>query len=486
MDAETRARIDRLWASLEEVRAESRAFEQQFQQLRARCEELEAENRSLRQRLERQRARCEELEAENRSLRQRLDEAVTAAARQAAPFRRREAKKIEESQKKRPGRPKGHPGANRAIPEHVDQEIEVKLTECPKCQGPVSDITPIRRYIEEIETLLPKVYQLLTYAGECLKCGSVFSSHPLQTAPGPLGSKVQIGPRALAIAEELNKQYGLTMRKTCAVLRSLAGLRLTPGGLAQALQRAAGKVEPEYENLKEKVRNSPAVFADETSWWVGGPKWWLWTFTTDIATVYAVEKSRGTAVVTDMLGDDFGGMLVSDCLSIYDRPNYRKHKCIAHHQRAISEARASPEGAGSTYLRSWKWLLVVVAELSRARSTTDATLFEHQRARIESSVDELLRAEPTNRAEQKIRNRLFKQRAHLLGCLYEPAAEATNNRAERALRPAVIARKVSCGNKTESGKRCWEILASLAATCHQAGDDFLTWLAPRLASAYAG
>jgi len=71
----------------------------------------------------------------------------------------------------------------------------------------------------------------------------------------------------------------------------------------------------------------------------------------------------------------------------------------------------------------------------------------------------------------------------VLDCLDTPAAEPTNNRAERSLRPAVIARKLSCGNRTERGKRTWEILASLAATCCQNADDFIDWLALQLSLA---
>jgi hypothetical protein len=431
-------------------------------------------------------ARIGELEAENRALRARLDEAEAAAARQAAPFRRRDERKVGPSERKRPGRPGGHPGTCRPVPGRVDDHVEVPLPSCPECGGPVGDVAPIVRYIEEVEPARPRVTRLVTYRGSCPRCGPVHSAHPLQTAPGPGGSQVQVGPRALAAAARLSKQHGLTMRTACAVLRDLAGLRLSPGGLAQALRRAAAKVEPEYGRLKERVRGGAAVFADETSWWVGGPGWWLWTFTCDTATVYAVEPGRGSAVVTGMLGDDFAGMLVSDCLAAYDPPPYRKHKCIAHHQRAIAAARASPEGRGSAYLVRWKWLFTCAAALARARPAMGPRAFGEERARLESATDRLL-AEPTaNRAEESVRNRLAKRRDHLLGCLYEPAAEATNNRAERALRPAVVARKLSCGNKTESGKRCWEVLASLAATCRQNGVDFLDWLAPKLAASPTG
>src|SRR5271157_2300034 len=83
-------------------------------------------------------ARIEQLEHENLELREQLEEALRAAARQAAPFRRPERKKIPEDQKKRPGRKPGHPGFYRVVPDHVDEQAEVPLTACPGCGGPVA------------------------------------------------------------------------------------------------------------------------------------------------------------------------------------------------------------------------------------------------------------------------------------------------------------------------------------------------------------
>lgn len=75
-----------------------------------------------------------------------------------------------------------------------------------------------------------------------------------------------------------------------------------------------------------------------------------------------------------------------------------------------------------------------------------------------------------------IQQRIGKRRGVVLGCLFDPAAEPTHNRVERSLRdPGVIARKLSCGNKTEAGKTAWEVLTSLAVTCQQRGQDFVSW-----------
>jgi transposase len=433
----------------------------------ARIGELESKVRSL--------------ETENRDLRDRLQEAERKSARQAAPFRRRDSKKVLEENKKRPGRPKGHPGSHREVPQQIDEHLTVELSGCPECGGAVTGVEEIEQFIEEIPVIRPRVTRVVTYRGHCLECGDVQSTHPLQTSTATGAAKVQLGPNARAWAITLNKQFGLTTRKTCRVLKGLVGLSLSPGGLTQAASRAAEKLQPSYDQLIDEVRDAKSVFADETSWYVGGPGHWLWTFTTHDATVYHVDKSRGRQVVLELLGPDFAGILVSDCLSSYESLPYRTHKCIAHHQKAIAEARARPDTPDPRHLDEWKLLFTMVITLWRHRSKLGEEEFTRQRGCLEEWLDRLLwevRPQPGDRA---IQQRIGKRRDSVLGCLYDPAAEPTNNRAERALRDVgVIARKLSCGNKTTRGKEAWERLTSLAVTCQQRGHDFAAWLSSSL------
>lgn len=445
---------------------------------RAIVEQLRQENQALRARVAELEQTVRELRDQNRQLQDKLDEQTRAAARQAAPFRRRGSRKVPDESKKRPGRPKGHPGVHRPIPGHIDDHTEVPLTGCPTCGGPVTAVEPVEQFIEEIPPIRPHVTRLITYRGVCPTCGEVHSSHPLQTSMATGAAKTQLGPRAHALAAALNKQFGLTMRKACRVLQLFAGLKLSPGGLAQAVQRTAAKVLPAFDSLVTEVRAAGAVFVDETSWYVGAPGYWLWTFTTADATVYHVDPSRGRQVVLEMLGADFSGILVSDCLASYENLPYRMHKCIAHHQKAIAEARKRPDTIDPSHLNEWQLLFTMVNALWKHREALGAGEFARQRGHLESWLDRLLsepRAQPGDVAIQK---RIGKRRGVVLGCLYDPAAEPTNNRAERSLRdPGVIARKVSCGNKTEAGKTAWERLVSLAMTCQQRGHDFVSWLA---------
>lgn len=443
----------------------------------ALCEQLRHEVQRLHALTSKQEQQIADLTAENKAQRDQLDEAQRQAARQAAPFRRRDSKKIPKDSHKSPGRPKGHPGVYRPVPREIDEHIEVPLPACPHCGGAVEDLAPIEQYIEEIPPVRPRVTRLVTYCGQCRQCGEVQSLHPLKTSFATGAAKTQLGPRALALAATLNKKEGLTMRSTCRVLHQVAGLRLSAGGLAQLVQRVGHKAQPVYDTLVAEIRQSTVIFIDETSWYVGAPGYWLWVFTNDTATIYQVDKSRGRDVVTDTLGTDFTGVLVSDCLATYENVPYRTHKCIAHHLKAIAEMRKRPDTKDPSYLDQWKQFFQDVIELWHAQPKLAAAEILEQRRQIDERFDELLSQERTQRGDVSIQKRIGKRRDHILVCLDDPLVEPTNNRAERELRPAVIARKLSCGNKTEAGKTSFEVLASVATTCVKRGHDVISYLA---------
>jgi transposase len=422
-------------------------------------EQLQKELAELKQQIK-------DLNDRNDGLSAKVEALEKKAARQAAPFRIDEKHRVAEH--KRPGRPLGHPGVCRAVPDHVDEEIVIPLVECPHCRGQVGPRRTVVQYIEELPVVRPHVTKLITEEAECFDCQKqVRSTHPLQVSLADGAAAVQLGPRALGLAAQLNKQHGLTMRKTCAVLREAFGLRLSPGGLSQALARMAAKLEPAYENLLARLRAGPCLHSDETSWWVGGPGYWLWVFTNKTMTIYRVAKGRGRDLLLEMLGPEFAGVLISDCLAIYDEVNPRQQKCYSHHLKAI---RLAGEDHPSAWLDEVRWLLKEAMALKG--HILAASERAQRRVALEVRAGELLAAPRPTTLEEKVRRRLEKQQDHLFTFLDVEEVDATNNLAERQLRPAVIARKVSCGNKTPKGAHTWEILTSLAATCVQQAESF--------------
>jgi transposase len=419
----------------------------------------------------------EQLESAQTLLRkseERFEQLQREAHRQAAPFRRPEERR--DPHPARPGRKLGHRASFRPIPQHVDEQVDVPLSSCPRCGGEVSQKSSLVQYIEEIPVVRPRVTQLTTEQGWCAHCQQeVYSTHPLQTGRAGGAAAVQLGPRALALACDLNKAKGLSMRKTVTILSEHFGLKLSAGGLALLVQRVARKVQPRYEQLALELRRSPVVHADETSWWVGGPGWWLWVFATPTTTVYVVIKSRSAAVALGLLGQDFGGVLVSDCLGIYDDLNPLQHKCYSHHLKAVAEALEVCPGAD--YLGQIRALLRTAILLKALQPPQPEPRFDLCLNTLKQQAHRLLDVPRAQGVEEKVRMRLWKQRDHLFTFLERSEVPATNNLAERQLRPAVIARKISCGNKTEKGAAAWQILASLAATRRQAAGSFIELIA---------
>jgi hypothetical protein len=443
-------------------------------------EEAIAEIARLRAENEKLRAENDALQALVKSLEERLAAIEREQKRQAAPFRRREEAKVDPARQKKRGRKPGHPGAFRRRPKDFDQTIVVPLDHCPKCRGQVELLQMLTQFIEELPPIKPIITRLVTWLGQCGQCGEVRSSHPLQTSLAQGVAGTQLGPRAQGFAALLNKYYGLPLRKACSVLKQGFGLSLSSGGLSQLLHRMADKLQGQYDELLGSIRQSDVVYADETSWWVGGPGHWLWVFTTPTGTAYRIASSRGHPVAAKVLGEDFGGVLVTDCGTMYDKFKCPKHKCVFHHLQAIQRQREQPRMKDPSYLDAWEQLWKDVLELTPLRDKLAAEDFAARRTAIESRADALLAQPVSQIGDQKFRTRMNNNRPHLFGCLHH-AVDATNNRAERAIRPAVVARKISCGNQTDRGARTTEILLSLITTAHQQTRDFLTGILPSLA-----
>jgi transposase len=435
--------------------------------------------------------RVAEMDQRFSEMERRFEELERRAARGAAPFARPADKRTPTP--KRAGRKGGHEGSFRVRPPEaaVDQRIEAPLTHCPHCGQPLSAGTDetVEQTLIEAPLARAQVIRLVTHRNQCRGCDcEVASTHPLQVSRASGAAGTHLGPRALALAASLNKGMGLTMRTTCRVLRDLLGIGLTPGGLSQALGRVADRAEPLYENLLRTVKAQDVLHTDETSWWVGGRGASLWVLTNTAGTVYRVVASKTRAAAEALMGD-YGGVLVSDCLNIYDDLTPIQHKCYAHHLKAIRKGLEDPRAQGSPYLLALQAMLRGAMALKAAGDDLPAQMRASMRRALDDNAQRLLGSPRTAitagpdaaSVEEKVRNRLFKQRDHLFAFLDHPAADATNNLAERQLRPAVISRKLSCGNKTQRGAQTWQVLASLAATCRQNGTSLADVLIPTLA-----
>ena len=433
-------------------------------QLRSRVEELEGENARLERRIT-------ELEGEVTKLSQQLAEALRASKRQAAPFSKGHVK----ANPKKPGRKQGHPGTSRRRPDHIDEVVWMPLDHCPHCGGSVEQVQSHQQFVEEIPPIRPQVICYMIQSGFCPYCRCrVESRHPDQTGTAKGAAGVQIGPNVIALAADLKHRLGLSFRKICDLLATHWGLHVTAGGLVQAIGKLAKRAGPTFEGMVEKARASPVIHSDETGWRIGGQGAWLWVFTNPILTVFAIRKSRGHQVIEEILGDVFEGILASDCFPAYDPVQAAgKAKCMAHLLRNLSDLEAQQTRGAVRFPRKVADLFRRALLLKEEQEMLTHQEYAWKVAGLEAELDKLLAGHYTNPDNLRMVKRLRKHREALFTFLKHPEVEPTNNLAERQLRPAVIVRKLSGGNRTEQGAHTHEVLASLTVTARQQGFHFL-------------
>jgi transposase len=418
--------------------------------------------------------RIEELEARVRQLEALLLEATRAAKRQAAPFSRNQPK----AEPKKPGRPCGHAPAHRPAPppEAITQTIETPLANaCPNCGAVLEDHQTHEQTVSDLPKIEPVVTKYISHSGWCPCCRQrVRSKHPDQPSTAGGAASHQLGPNALALGADLKHRLGLSYQKTVELFQSHFGLTTCAGALARAGQRIAHLADQTYQSLITIVRHSPVVCGDETGWRIGGLPAWLWVFTNKLVTVYTIREGRGHHVIVDVLGSDFGGVLSSDCCPSYDPiAAGDKQKCLGHIIKDLSTLEAIKTRAAVRFPREALSILRDAIDLKRRIEGMSDHGYAVARGRIESRTDRMLSRIYTDPDNRRLAHRMIKHREHLFTFLYVDEVEPTNNAAERAIRPAVIARKLSAGNRSPTGAQTHSILASLAATARQHGSTLV-------------
>ena len=424
-----------------------------------------------------QRRLCD-LQAENQRLRRQLDEATRAGKRQAAPF----AKGQPTGQPKKPGRKPGKDYGTKArrlppTPGQINEVHEAPLPDrCPDCAGPIDETHIAQQFQVEIPRK-PIHRQFNIHIGECRQCHRrVQGRHALQTSDALGAAAAQLGPDAQAAVVELNKQGGLSHGKVTRCLAGLFGISLSRGGSVHTVLRAASRCEPVYEAIRQTVGQSDWVVPDETGWRVGGRPAWLHALVGPEATAYVIDPTRGGAVAEAILGLDYGGAMVHDGWSPYDRfENARHQQCLNHLLRRADEMAAAAARGAVCFPRRVAELLRAGLDLRDRHAAGEISRhgLAVARGRLENQLSDLIFPPKMNAANERLAQHLWEHRDDLFTFLRQPGLDASNWRAELAIRFGVILRKVWGGSRTWAGARAQSVLMSVWRTCWQQGRSAL-------------
>jgi transposase len=444
---------------------------------------------------------CEEIAAlrdENVALRKRLGELQAAleaaernAKRQAAPFSKGAPKRQPRKPGRKPGKGYGKK-AHRAPPppEAIDELHDVPLPDrCIHCGSPNLEETHVATQYQTEIPRRPTHRQFDIHFGVCHDCGrSVHGRHELQTCDAVGAAASQLGPAAHAAMALLNKELGLSHGKIQRCFEILFGIPVARATSVHSVARSGRRCEGAYEEIRATVRASPRLVPDETGWRVGGRSAWLHLFVADVATCYEIDPGRGHDVAQRLLGLDWSGTLIHDGWSPYDVFTKARHQqCLRHLQHRCQRMLEKAVGGAVHFPRAVLELVDIAFAMRRQHQagllTADQMACEGLglACRLEELAQGHFIYEPNQRLAKHLNHHLMEW----FWFLIDPDIDATNYRAEQAVRPAVVNRKVWGGNRTWAGARTQSTLMSVFRTCAQLSRNGLDYLVHTLCSPHS-
>jgi transposase len=428
------------------------------------------------------RQRVASLERENADLRRRL----AGGAPPPPPLFAKSSVRPGRGRKKL-GRPAGHPPALRPPPPEIHYEVAVPLPAggpgegggclCPHCRGELVDLKDHGRVVEDIVPAPVAVTRYHTRSGYCRHCRRrVESRHPDQPPPADV-PHAQLGLNALAAAATLKHDAGLPYRKVAGVLKDLCGLSVGHAALPKQVRRLGAWLSAPggaADAIRDRLRAGAFATVAETGWRVGGVNHWLWALTNPDCTLYQIDKRRSSEVARRVLGERYAGTVVSDFLPTYDKLPYKAQKCIPHLLRDIEKtAERNPSFAASDFRKRLKRAAKDLLRLKARWDELGDDAYFLRVSRLADRLDDLAGTVSDDRDVRRLAARLDRHADALAAFLLVKDLPGDNNAAERAIRPAVIIRKVSGGHRGGTTATAAAVVMSVLRTARQQGRNLI-------------
>jgi transposase len=399
-----------------------------------------------------------------------------------------------DGERRRRGGQPGHPGHHRLLlgEERVDQVVMVRPEACRGCGGSLTeeagpcDPADERVQVVELPPVRAEVTEYRLAARRCGTCGTLTrAARPAAASGGAFG------PRLQAVAALLVGRYRLSRREAVACLAALGEVELSVGALARLEEATSTALAPVVDEVATAVQQAAVANLDETGWWQGKTRSWLWTVVTDALTLFRLDPHRSAAVAKALLGPDWSGIVGSDRYSAYRYlPLDQRQLCWAHLLREFRKIAAYNQHQRPLGTRLLDVTTRIFAAWYRFRTAAIdrptllvalAPLQAELRDALEDGLDP-----PHAVVAGALCGNLLDSWPALWTFAHVAGVEPTNNAAERALRPAVLWRKGSFGTQSAAGSRFVERIMTVAATCKQQGRSLLDFLVTATTAARLG
>ena len=370
-----------------------------------------------------------------------------------SPFNKKK-KKSKKAKRKRGGQ-KGHKG-------HQQQMLEpskVQNIMPHDCNCGRLDLDPhrIKAFYTHQHIELPEIKMDVTHfilhKGKCQCCGKTVKAK----VPSEFGSGY--GPWLSAVIAELSGSHGASRQSVQDFCQSVLGFPISTGAIQRIIDRSSQAILPIYDAIGNQARQAPVNGADETSWFQSGKLQWLWTLVNDMVAFFMIHPNRSKEAFSQLV-EDWKGILISDNYGVYVNWINHRQTCLAH---LIRKAKALAERKDQSIRKFGESILKELQLLCHwARKPPDEKQWTDFYSRL---LLLLMLYEGADDDAGKLARSIAREIETLWVFLDENGVEPTNNRAERALRFAVLWRKRSNGTQSNKGNRWVERILSLKQTC---------------------
>ncbi|MGF9758049.1 IS66 family transposase [Microvirga sp. 0TCS3.31] len=349
----------------------------------------------------------------------------------------------EQRERSKPGGAKpGHDGHSRILSATPDEVVEHRPDRCSCCSAVLmadwsAETISIHEQIE-LPEVAPRVTQHRRLAVRCRACGTRVAASVPDAAKG-----TPFGPRVHAVATYLKTCQALSYERLQSTFADLFGLTVSQGGLMNMLRRAQGAFAAERDRAITALRQARVVASDETGVRIEGCNAYHWVFRCSEAVVHHASATRGAIVVRTMMNGHRPAVWCSDRSSAQQGHADAHQTCLAHLSRDVAYADEASADVLPSRLKLW---LHRAFALAQEVAILAASTLARKRRALERSLDAILAAPTSCALARALQSKVRRARDQLLTFAHWPGmGDATNKACERALRPAVIQRKVTNG-----------------------------------------
>jgi len=368
-----------------------------------------------------------------------------------------------------------------------DATIEHPPERCDGCGGDLSDGQPVGEPVCHQVWELPAVVCLVTEHQRlrrcCACCGKVTLADV--AAGTPVGA---FGPNLCATVVGLATH--MSREEVAKFVVDNFGCPMTAASVEAICKRASQALAQAYDQLADAVREQPVVHADETGWRWPDARRWAWLASTDEIAVYHLTDSRAARVAKLLLGEDFKGILVSDRYGGYGWIDPQQRQACWSHLLRDFQALADRGARTAKLGRALKQTASEILAAHRAHQTEGRLVAwnEPELVDLHNRLMDLL--EQGTRMRDEKTSRFCAGLLDLWPALWNftetAGVDPTNNRAERALRFAVLLRKRCGGTRTDHGDRFIERLLTVRETCRLQGRSMHDFVLDAITAALHG